>query len=37
MHQVRQYVPFVYNIIMLVMNRQARRVLKRKVRPPAGR
>ena len=29
----QRYVPFVYTLIMRVMNQQARRVLKRKVRP----
>jgi len=33
LHWTQRYVPFVYNIIMRVMNRQAHRVLKREVRP----
>ncbi|MFZ0141627.1 MAG: SDR family NAD(P)-dependent oxidoreductase, partial [Aeromicrobium sp.] len=37
LHLTQRYIPFVYTIIMRVMNRQARRVLKRKVRPPVGR
>ena len=37
LHLTQRYVPFIYNIIMRVMNQQARRVLKRKVRPPADR
>jgi NAD(P)-dependent dehydrogenase (short-subunit alcohol dehydrogenase family) len=37
LHLTQRYIPFVYTIIMRVMNQQARRVLKRKVRPPAGR
>ena len=37
LHWTQRYVPFVYTIIMRVMNQQARRVLKRKVRPPADR
>ena len=36
LHLTQRYIPFVYTIIMRVMNQQARRVLKRKVRP-AGR
>ena len=37
LHLTQRYVPFVYNIIMRVMNQQARRVLKRKVKPTARR
>jgi len=37
LHLTQRYAPFVYNIIMRVMNQQARRVLKRKVAPPADR
>jgi NAD(P)-dependent dehydrogenase (short-subunit alcohol dehydrogenase family) len=37
LHLTQRYVPFVYTLIMRVMNRQARRILKRKVSPPAGR
>jgi NAD(P)-dependent dehydrogenase (short-subunit alcohol dehydrogenase family) len=37
LHWTQRYVPFVYNIIMRVMNRQALSVLKRKVSPSAGR
>lgn len=37
LHWTQRYVPFVYNVIMRVMNQQARRFLKGKVRPPAGR
>ena len=38
LHLTQRYIPFVYTIIMRVMNRQARRVLKRKlVKPTAGR
>ena len=38
LHLTQRYIPFVYTIIMRVMNRQARRVLKRKVvEPAAGR
>jgi NAD(P)-dependent dehydrogenase (short-subunit alcohol dehydrogenase family) len=38
LHLTQRYIPFVYNLIMRVMNRQARRVLKRKVvRPAASR
>jgi NAD(P)-dependent dehydrogenase (short-subunit alcohol dehydrogenase family) len=37
LHWTQRYVPFVYNVIMRVMNQQARRVLRRRVRPPAGR
>ncbi len=33
LHWTQRYVPFVYTLIMRVMNRQARRVLKREVRP----
>ena len=33
----QRYIPFVYNLIMRVMNQQARRILKRKVSPSAGR
>ena len=37
LHLAQRYLPFVYNIIMRVMNHQARHVLKRKVKPPANR
>ncbi len=37
LHWAQRYVPFVYTVIMRVMNQQARRLLKRKVRPPADR
>ena len=37
LHLTQRYVPFVYNIIMRVMNQQARRLLKGKIRPPADR
>jgi NAD(P)-dependent dehydrogenase (short-subunit alcohol dehydrogenase family) len=37
LHWTQRYVPFVYTIIMRVMNQQARRFLKGKVRPPASR
>lgn len=37
LHWTQRYVPFVYTIIMRVMNQQARRFLKGKVRPPGGR
>jgi len=33
LHLTQRYIPFVYNLIMRVMNRQARRLLKRKVKP----
>ena len=33
LHWTQRHVPFVYTLIMRVMNRQARRVLKREVRP----
>jgi NAD(P)-dependent dehydrogenase (short-subunit alcohol dehydrogenase family) len=36
LHLTQRYIPFVYTIIMRVMNQQARRILKRKV-SPAGR
>lgn len=37
LHWTQRYVPFAYNIIMRVMNHQARSVLKQKVGPPARR
>jgi short-subunit dehydrogenase len=37
LHLTQRWVPFIYTIIMRVMNQQARRVLKRKVAPPADR
>ena len=37
LHWTQRYVPFVYTIIMRVMNQQARRFLKGKVTGPAGR
>jgi short-subunit dehydrogenase len=37
LHWTQRYAPFVYNLIMRVMNHQARRVLKMRVRPPADR
>jgi len=37
LHWTQRYVPFVYTIIMRVMNQQARRFLKGKVKGPAGR
>ena len=37
LHWTQRYVPFVYTIIMRVMNQQARRFLRGKVKPPAGR
>jgi NAD(P)-dependent dehydrogenase (short-subunit alcohol dehydrogenase family) len=37
LHWTQRYVPFVYTIIMRVMNQQARRFLKGKVKGPADR
>lgn len=37
LHLTQRYIPFVYTLIMRVMNQQARRVLKRKVGPRADR
>ena len=37
LHWTQRYVPFVYNVIMRVMNQQARRFLRGKVKGPSGR